>query len=549
MIIGKSKQFHCPSEIFWLLKTISYISLAAAMLSGVISLLFFLRFDPEPPTDRIIIRNMLESVYENSDQEILKESYRDWHYLSLGAYFTGRDQYIRGVTLCALFSFIYFFSRGLKSALEGKPRIRKKGKVLPFRILPEILGLILILLLLTALTFFSRNAAATDQLPVSGISPWESANGNWNSFRGPLAGRSPEAGPDPENLEQIWSLRTGRQGHSSPVIWDNQLFLIGADKEGLEFMKVELQTGELLWTADFPVDPENLPEVSFDTGWAPSTPVCDRNGVYGLFGDGSLIALDHHGGLMWTLSLGNPDNPYGHASSLAIYQDRLYIQYDQSDRAHLTALSAIDGRTLWSRERPAGASWASPVPVLDGEIPMIVTASNPDVSAYHAFSGEKLWATDCLSGEIAPSITWDSERIYAVQEGAGVFALDMHIGEVIWKDESGPQGDVPSPVVIGDNLIVPTSYGILSIYDAADGELVSYIERYDGAYASPILLGSYVYWPDMFGTLSVYSIDKELKLLKEIPLGEEVMATPAVSCGFLFIRGINSLSAWGIPDE
>ncbi len=178
-------------------------------------------------------------------------------------------------------------------------------------------------------------------------------------------------------------------------------------------MKVDLKTGELLWTADFPVNPENLPEVSFDTGWAPSTPVCNKTGVFGLFGDGSLIALNHKGELLWSFSFGTPENPYGHASSLAIYQDRLYVQYYQSDAARLTALSALDGRTLWIKERPAEASWSSPVPVLADRIPMIVTASNPDISAYHAFTGELLWKTDCLSGEVAPSITWDNNHIYA----------------------------------------------------------------------------------------------------------------------------------------
>lgn len=134
-------------------------------------------------------------------------------------------------------------------------------------------------------------------------------------------------------------------------------------------------------------------------------------------------------------------------------------------------------------------------------------------------------------------------------EGAGVFALDIHTGDLLWKETAGPQGDVPSPVVFNGFLIVPTSYGILSIYNTVSGEFLSYSERYDNAYTSPVMLDKIIYWPDMFGTLSVYKIDKDLELLLEIPLGEEVMATPAVSNGKLFIRGINTLSAWGSPDE
>ena len=52
--------------------------------------------------------------------------------------------------------------------------------------------------------------------------------------------------------------------------------------------------------------------------------------VYAMFATGDVVALSLEGQELWHKNLGVPKNHYGHASSLATYNDLLIVQLDQA---------------------------------------------------------------------------------------------------------------------------------------------------------------------------------------------------------------------------
>src|SRR6267378_3945457 len=79
---------------------------------------------------------------------------------------------------------------------------------------------------------------------------------NWDRFRGPNgAGQSDDAGiPTKWELANfLWKRPLSNVGHSSPVIWDKQLFLTSGDpKTGAQIVNAfEAQTGAPLWEKRF----------------------------------------------------------------------------------------------------------------------------------------------------------------------------------------------------------------------------------------------------------------------------------------------------------
>jgi hypothetical protein len=90
---------------------------------------------------------------------------------------------------------------------------------------------------------------------------------------------------------------------------------------------------------------------------AASTPVTDGSCVYAIFGNGDVACLDFQGEVKWSRNLGMPVDDYGHASSLELSPNLLFVQLDQGQ--------VEDGKSgCWRwRRTAAGRSGGVPVPV------------------------------------------------------------------------------------------------------------------------------------------------------------------------------------------
>src|SRR3954447_11592848 len=124
-------------------------------------------------------------------------------------------------------SFVYFVPSWLKTLLGASAPLREIS-------LPRSIA---ILLLVTSTTFAA----------------------NWDRFRGPNgAGQSDDAGIptkwEPANF--LWKRPLSNIGHSSPVIWENRLFITsGEPKSGAQLVSAfDARTGAPLWEKRFEAD-------------------------------------------------------------------------------------------------------------------------------------------------------------------------------------------------------------------------------------------------------------------------------------------------------
>ena len=160
---------------------------------------------------------------------------------------------------------------------------------------------------------------------------------NWHQWRGPLAnGFAPEAdppttwGPD-SNVR--WKAAIPGQGQSTPIVWQNRIFLTTAIETDREEEKPPAETaeapggnpfriehpthyyqfvvqcynraaGNLLWQK---VVTEAVPHEGhhLDHGYASPSPVTDGQFVYASFGSRGIYCFDMVGKLQWDRKLGN----------------------------------------------------------------------------------------------------------------------------------------------------------------------------------------------------------------------------------------------------
>lgn len=376
---------------------------------------------------------------------------------------------------------------------------------------------------------------------------------NWPGFRGAGGiGHAEHATPPiswsaKESRNILWKTAIVRHGMSSPIVWENRLYLTAADEAIRQVLCYDTHSGQLLWHHDvnsIPGAPEQgLPEVLAETGFAASTAVTDGRYVAAVFATGELVCVNANGQRVWAQYLGVPKNHYGHASSLTRCENLLIVQYDDKDDPKLLAFDFASGKPAWQVKRRA-ISWSSPIVVDNNGRMEVILTNSKDVDSYDPKSGRHLWRVECLAGEVATSAAYGDGVVFVAGEGAAATAIDISRHDVepriLWQwDKSLP--DVASPLANKDYLILPTSFGVVTCLDAKSGKVYWEHEFNTGFSSSPILVNDQVYIVDMSGTMQIFKMNKKFEHVGEADIGEDAYATPAFVGGRIYLRGLTHL--------
>lgn len=341
----------------------------------------------------------------------------------------------------------------------------------------------------------------------------------------------------------LWKKPIPRAGHNSPVINGNRVFFTGGDKEARELFCYDLTSGEQLWSmqaTNIPGSPATPPAVTEDTGLASSSVATDGKHVCAIFATGDLLCADMEGKRVWAKNLGVPDNHYGFVSSLLIYGNTLYVQYDNNKDPQLFALDVATGNTRWVKKRTGKICWSSPIIAYVNQKPQLVLMGNPKMTAYDPNSGEQLWEVDCMGGEVCSCPASADGVIYGANEYAKLVAINGTDGQVLWEStEYLPE--VSSPVATKNHLYLATSYGVLASYDAKSGALVKEHELNEEFYSSPMIVEGKLYLFSNNGKLFIFSTDDAFTLINSFETGERTLATPAFTDGKIVVRTEESI--------
>lgn len=382
---------------------------------------------------------------------------------------------------------------------------------------------------------------------------------NWPSFRGwnscgvTAFTNAPISWDGIVDRNVAWKSPIPLRGNSSPVIWNNQVFLSGATTNDHEIFSYELLTGRLLWRCDVSHIPGNIlkdPEVGESTGMAASTGATDGRRFFAIFANGDLTAINVDGSIAWSKVLGPIRNTYGHASSLALRDGVLIIQLDQGESSKtfskLLALDAATGRTLWERSRPVPASWASPIIIKPDDKMQIITLGEPWVISYSFADGTELWRAELLQNEIVPSPVFASGFIIAASPSTKVVALradgagEVSRTAVVWNfDENVP--DITSPVSCNGLVFVVNSGGGLTCIDALDGKKTWNHELKLDVQASPSIMGNRLLVLSENGIAVQIEVGREFKELSRSTIPDKFIASPAFADGAIVLRGETNL--------
>ncbi len=378
---------------------------------------------------------------------------------------------------------------------------------------------------------------ATDATPTLPLGEaLERAAEFWPGFRGSVLPNRNRL-PAKWDLTVAWSTKIPLPGYSSPVVWENRIFLTGGDRQSRAVYCFSLDDGRLLWTGA--VDrAAKVPAVTDDTGYAAPTAAVDDTGVFAVFATGQIVAFDHQGNRRWTSQLPDFEILYGYASSPLLAGNTLVLQHDTEKQQTILALDTTTGKTLWKTSRPSATSWSSPSLLVTPEgTPVLFTAGNAKAEAFDLNTGRQLWENECLGGEVATSAFPDLGLFFFANSGAVAAAFEPLSPTPRWQNHNVPMPDVASPVVAQNTMYLFTSGGSVIALNATTGEEV-FEENFDnGFYASPVVVDGKIIAVNLDGKLLVVEPSPDRFILTaEHDLGAQVVAIPAFAQARIIIR-------------
>ncbi|MBS1828122.1 MAG: PQQ-like beta-propeller repeat protein [Acidobacteria bacterium] len=421
------------------------------------------------------------------------------------------------------------------------------------------------------------------------------ADHNWPQFRGLDANGAGSGTPPVEwNGESgknvLWKTAIPGLGYSSPVIWGDRIYLTsavsaggsgaavklglygditsvpGEGKQDFNVYCIDRKSGKILWTRTaFSGEPQfkRHPKSSH----ANPTPATDGKHLVVFFGSEGLYTYDMNGKLLWKKDLGKldsgffrvPEAQWGFASSPVLHDGMVIVQADVQKDSFVASFDVKTGKELWRTGRTDVPTFGTPavVPGANGAKQVVVNGWK-QIAGYDLKTGKQIWHMAGAGDIPVPTPLFDNGLIVVTNAhgpGRPIFAIrNTAEGEITnkpealaWKqDRAGNY--MQTPLLHGGIGYFCFDNGVLTTFQLSTGERL-YQQRLgagsSGFTSSPVAAADRLYITNEEGHTYVVKLGNQYQLLGENDLGEQVMASGAISNGVLFLRGRGHLWALG----
>jgi outer membrane protein assembly factor BamB len=393
----------------------------------------------------------------------------------------------------------------------------------------------------------------------------------WPQFRGPAGagiladGKLPTAWSAKDNI--VWNTAVQGRGWSSPVAWNNTVFVTSAISPGAfkapstgifgndyvaELMKqglpedevnkrvisrdIELsaETGEIRYmvyaldaaTGKLKWEREAHKGTPFGgrhrkNTYASETPATDGARLYVYFGNVGLFAYSLDGKLLWTAKF-DPQPMYldfGTAASPVVSDGRVFVVHDNDGKSFAAAVDAKTGKQLWKvdRDLPSNgptSGWSTPFVWKNAQRSEVVVIGRAHAVSYAPDSGKELWRMRGLTGQSTPSPVAADGLLYLA---------------------TGSQGESNRPVF----AVRPGASGDISLAKGAEqNQFVAWFHPRASAYtSSPLVYRGRMYVVNDNGILTVFDskTGKEIYKARAGGSGNTFSASPWAADGKVYL--------------
>ena len=357
-------------------------------------------------------------------------------------------------------------------------------------------------------------------LPFAAVQTEVSFAENWPCFRGPTRqGISHEEGVPLKwsaTSNIIWKTPIPGEGWSSPIVFDDHIYVTTATDGGVSFrlLSLDRRTGAVLWNKE--VFQQKAGHKQQFNSYASSTPAMDGRTIYTVACDGGIAAMSMDGIVAWTNRDHEHFSEHGLAISPILYKDLVIVAFDGSssgpdtklgwqkpwDKAVIIALDKNTGKVRWEGKRGLSCiAHVTPQILTENGKDQLVSSAGNVIQGFELTTGRRIWTVSSPGEGVVPSVVigeglifttsgFGDSTIRVIRTGGRGDVTDTHIA---WSTtEDVPK--VPSMLYVKPYLFLITETGVAKCLKATTGEDL-WRERLDPKYsASPIWAEGRIYF-------------------------------------------------------
>jgi outer membrane protein assembly factor BamB len=397
-------------------------------------------------------------------------------------------------------------------------------------------------------------------------STYKTSENNWTHFRGSnLDGIAdvefcPVRWTSDSNI--VWKTKIHGKGWSSPVVYNDQIWMTTAIENGKEMYAVcvDFNSGEILFDIQL-FTPDSIYRKHDINSFATPTPCIEKDYVYTHFGKYGTACLNtNNGSIVWKRTDLNCLHIQGPGSSTIIYKDLLIVHLEGTDKQLITALNKSTGETVWETERPeeiyqalepiGKKAYITPIIIDVNGRDMMISNGSAACIAYDPNTGQEIWRI--IRGEdstIAMPLFEDGTVFFhtgfVTDENKDRFAElmavnpdgtgDIKATNMKWRIQT-PILQLSTPLIKDGLLYNIDSKNNMMCLDASSGKTV-WANRLKGKYnSSPVYAAGNIYFSSTNGKTTVIEEGPELNIIAENTLEGEIWTTPAIIKNSLIMR-------------
>jgi outer membrane protein assembly factor BamB len=435
---------------------------------------------------------------------------------------------------------------------------------------------------------------------------------NWPQFRGSEGNMVVSGGNLPDRWDSTfnirWTFPVPGAGYSSPVIWQDKVFITSAfaekdvsgakhtsppnppgnrpamgqnpphapqapedEKSYLEDVYrwevtcLDLKTGRELWKQVAYRGTPRIKKHPMNT-YANETPVTDGKRVIAYFGMTGVFCYNMNGGLVWQKDLGAfpTQRDWGAGSSPVLYNDILFLKVDNDSASFLVALDAATGEEKWRVEREEKTTYSTPL-IWKNKFRTELVTTGKTARSYDPATGKLIWELKMEGESSIPSPVGNMELLFLGNAGG------REVPAVLCAVRAGVKGDItpterdsvsygvqwslksttlgnPSPLLFRGKLyVMATRGGELQCVDAGSGVQI-YREKIDSVaacWASPWAIGDRICILDEKGVTHVIKTGEKPEVVARNRLNDKFWPSVAISRNVYIFKGAGKLYCVG----
>lgn len=375
---------------------------------------------------------------------------------------------------------------------------------------------------------------------------------NWTRFRGENGTGISQETAFPvkwKSSDYIWDVKLPGTGHSSPIIWEDHLFVTCSDNSGTKRQLVCLnsETGKLLWKKTIALKSMHLHKKN---SFASGSPTTDGESVFVTFTDDNHILLAAYtmkGEEIWTKDFGEFQSQHGPGVSPIVYKNMIILPNDMMGPSHVFAVDKKTGDIIWKTKRKfRRTAYSTPMIYANanGQDEIICISGATGVTGLDPQTGKELWASGEMPMRTVASPVMGDGVVIALCGSGGS-------GKLMVAVEPGSKGNqtakvryerkkqlpyVATPVVYNGLLFIWADAGIVTCMDIKTGKEL-WMKRVGGKFSgSPVCVDGNIYCIGEGGTVVVIAAKDQFEELGRTELNETSYATPAISNGKMYLR-------------